>query len=59
MDETIRLRKIVSLAGISWCEFELEKNVWLLSKELVALLGLPGEWLPSSGFIEKVREDYQ
>lgn len=27
MDETIRLRKIVSLAGISWCEFELEKNV--------------------------------
>ena len=42
MDETIRLRKIVSLAGISWCEFELEKNVWLFSKELVALLGLSG-----------------
>lgn len=59
MDETMRLRRVVSLAGISWCEFELEKNVWLFSKELVTLLGLSGEWLASSDFIAKVREDYQ
>lgn len=54
-----RYRKMASLAQIGWWEADLTGRYYLCSDYLIDLLGLEGDTIPASDFLNLVREDYR
>lgn len=54
-----RYRKMASLAQIGWWEADISAGQYLCSDYLCELLGLEGDTISSSDFMNMVREDYR
>ena len=54
-----RYRKMASLAQIGWWEVDLTAGYYLCSDYLSDLLGLDGDTISTSDFLNLIREDYR
>ena len=54
-----RYKKMVSLAQIGWWEVDLTAGYYLCSDYLSDLLGLDGDTISTSDFLNLIREDYR
>ena len=54
-----RYKKMASLAQIGWWEVDLTAGYYLCSDYLSDLLGLDGDTIPTSDFLNLIREDYR
>ena len=54
-----RYKKMASLAQIGWWEVDLTAGCYLCSDYLSDLLGLDGDTISTSDFLNLIREDYR
>ena len=54
-----RYKKMASLAQIGWWEVDLTAGYYLCSDYLSDLLGLDGDTISTSDFLNLIREDYR
>ena len=57
--DNARYRKMASLAQIGWWEVDLTAGYYLCSDYLSDLLGLDGDTISTSDFLNLIREDYR